>query len=566
MSYLNTPRLVFAGRFLAAPSTVNNDPEHFDTAAFQSNYQLPGTPTSPNGWWNPGGDAAWQFVGCVVKAVYYRDGTSCDDPAVDPIVGALINDLSLNIAGKIVDLDPEQQNVSEIWGFRVELGKQGSDMGFSGNFTVAPFADLWFSRCPSASQDTAASAFFQSVLEPIQWNGAGSSRFLKELSGSGTPSTLSIRFNVDGYQGVPSLMGRLVGSIGPYKDGEARRFVASRALAPASSSNFPAYAQVDSDVLSIDLGNSLQIKSPGGPFLQQGPMTVALLPPGRDPIELGTVDPKDPWFEKTAGIASFRLTADAQNLAASTPIGVTIPGASGQVAQTILSEPDDGAWVRADDYVFRLNPGYRAKSKFYARAFGQPIDQAIINLGFNASNMAMQTDQGPIPGPSIVGEPERALVFPKLIVTGRDGTAELTLQAGDPGLPRSYIDGQLYGISYALDPASPPANAIQNASTILTALVWSLYEPPARPTWLDDVLPIFQQYANLYPVMKQYVDLSSYDDVVAKRALIKQVFNLPITSARYMPVTRDLSDAKRLMILRWLDNPLYEHPESPLDQ
>ncbi len=40
MSYLDTPRLVFSGQFQADPSTVNNDPFHFDTARFRSSYQL----------------------------------------------------------------------------------------------------------------------------------------------------------------------------------------------------------------------------------------------------------------------------------------------------------------------------------------------------------------------------------------------------------------------------------------------------------------------------------------------------------------------------------------------
>ena len=565
MSYLNTPRLVFAGQFMAAPSTVNNDPEHFDTDAFQDSYQLPQTATSPNGWWNPGGNAHWKFIGCAVTAVYYRDGSSCTDASADPIVGAPVNDPSLNIAGKIVDLDPEQQNVSEIWGFQVALGTSGTGLGFSSTYRVAPFADLWFARCPSARFDTAASAFFQSVLESITWAGAGTSRFLKELSQDGTPERLSIRFNVDGYDSTPGqLVGRLVGSIGLYQEGEPRRFVAARALTVAAANYNAAYAQVDGPTLTVDLGNSLQTQSPGGPFIEQGAISVALLPPGKQPVVLGTVVPKDPWFAQTAGIASFTLDADAQTMAASTPIGVLVPGAQGQPPQTVLSESSDGTWLRADDYVFRLSPGYRARSKFYARAFGAPIPGAAINLGYNASNMAMQATQGPIPGPQIVGEPTAALVFPALLITGNDGTADLTLQAGNPGNPRSYIDGQLYGVAYALDPATPPANAIQNASLILSALVWTLYDPPAHPTWVDDVLPIFQQYADLYPVMKKFVDLSSYDDVVAKRSAIKHVFNLPITSAGYMPVTRDLSDAKRLMILRWLDEPLYARPETPL--
>src|SRR5689334_12203725 len=110
MSYLRPPRLHFSGNFQAAPSTVNNDPEHFDTAAFQSNYNLRG-PGATNGWWNPGGTGAWRFFQCTVKQVVYRDGTVCDDPAVDPVVGSPVGSAGGRTEGKLVDLDPEQQMV-----------------------------------------------------------------------------------------------------------------------------------------------------------------------------------------------------------------------------------------------------------------------------------------------------------------------------------------------------------------------------------------------------------------------------------------------------------------------
>src|SRR4051794_2359171 len=82
------------------------------------------------------------------------------------------------------------------------------------------------------------------------WTGVGGSRFLEELSAGGAPERLSIRFNVDGYQGVPSLLGRVVGSIGPYLPGEPRSFVAGRALRPVSTDYSPAYAQIDGETLT----------------------------------------------------------------------------------------------------------------------------------------------------------------------------------------------------------------------------------------------------------------------------------------------------------------------------
>lgn len=49
MSYLQFPRLIFSGQFKADPSTVNNDPEHFNPQTFKSNYDLhqkPGSQTA----------------------------------------------------------------------------------------------------------------------------------------------------------------------------------------------------------------------------------------------------------------------------------------------------------------------------------------------------------------------------------------------------------------------------------------------------------------------------------------------------------------------------------------
>src|SRR5690349_18586470 len=133
MSYLDTPRLVFAGRFQADPSTVNNDPEHFDSADFRSNYQVSGSGAS-NGWWNPRGTGAWRLFGCTVQAVAYEDGTWCDDPSKDPVVGLSVTGADARVEGKLVDLDPEQQMVSEIWGLQVLVQSAATGVIFRGNF------------------------------------------------------------------------------------------------------------------------------------------------------------------------------------------------------------------------------------------------------------------------------------------------------------------------------------------------------------------------------------------------------------------------------------------------
>jgi len=82
---------------------------------------------------------------------------------------------------------------------------------------------------------------------------------------------------------------------------------------------------------------------------------------------------------------------------------------------------------------------------------------------------------------------------------------------------------------------------------------------------MEHVRPIFQQYADLYPVMRPIVDLSNFGSVISKRNILKNVFSAPASDPNYMPVTRDLSAAKRQMLLKWLDNPIYMNLDSAAD-
>nr|WP_200998892.1 hypothetical protein [Pseudomonas cichorii] len=94
-----------------------------------------------------------------------------------------------------------------------------------------------------------------------------------------------------------------------------------------------------------------------------------------------------------------------------------------------------------------------------------------------------------------------------------------------------------------------------NQWDFISFLLWSGYTIPASPTW-DDIQPIFQQYANLYPVMLRFLNMADFDSVVKTAGLLTLAFSLDIQDANSMPVTRDLSPAKRTAILNWLAKPL----------
>ena len=573
MSYLYTPRLVFSGQFQADVSTINNDPEHFDTGHFRPNYELAQTGNSMNGWWNPRGTGAWRFFGCKVEQVFYQDGSASDDPNVDPVVGAAINGSDVRVEGKLVDLDPEQQMVSEIWGFQIVLqrflsaGVGAPALGFRGNFDVTGFADIW-NRFPAGKPDEIFGAFYQSVLSGVEWKGDGGSRFLRELcAAGGPPGRLSIKFNVDGIdQDLTSptfTFGRVVGSIGLSADDEPRHFVAGKALLPAPQSPLnTAYAVVRDNRLWLDLGNSLPTQASGGANLPVGTLYAAIVPASGPPVLVGEIPYQNPnWFTRTAGVVAYPLTPAQAALAAANPVAVMQSSAGGP--QPLLLESP--TFVRADQFVFRFNPPEQLSTDMWATALGSPAANQTLAFGYDPSFMQGQATQGIVPGPQTVGQPQSALQFPATLTTGPDGRATLNMTSADPGNPRNYIDGQVYGVTSALGSSPPPVGSVQNPSQMLSALVFSGFQEPEEPTWLEDIQPIFQQYANLYPIMRPIVDLGSYASVMSRRSILQKVFATPIHDPNYMPVTRDLSAAKRAMIQKWLAKPVYMRLDSKAD-
>src|SRR5262249_32042388 len=125
--------------------------------------------------------------------------------------------------------------------------------------------------------------------------------------------------------------------------------------------------------------------------------------------------------------------------------------------------------------------------------------------------------------------------------------------ATDPGNPRGYIDGQVYGVRLFLeDSLSVPITYPFNQWDFVSLLVWTQFAADEPPSWLGSLQPIFQQYANLYPVMETFVDLGDYESVCSVRELLLLAMNAEAGNPNTMPVTRDLSRSKREAIVRWL--------------
>jgi hypothetical protein len=208
-----------------------------------------------------------------------------------------------------------------------------------------------------------------------------------------------------------------------------------------------------------------------------------------------------------------------------------------------VQEDPTGLYVDVSRPFSRLNPSQIDTVTMSALRFGRPAPGLSLALGL--------IPQG-TPDPN--NTPAAALPFPASVTTGADGTAALTLTAGDPGTPRGTlnIDGQVYFIG---GPWMNFGNIFPLQGAAVSVLVFSGYAVPATPTWDEHIGPILSYYAQVYPYMKTIVDLADRETVVRNADALYSVLALPVDHPHYMPILRDLSDAKRETILRWLADP-----------
>lgn len=601
MSYLNALRLHFAGQFQANVSTVNNDAAHFDNNAFQPGYQLMQGPNMqpPNGWFSPQGDAAFRLLGCKITSAWTSSGQVKSD---DPVLSGLVMDSDSRVPAKMADLDSEQQLVSEIWGLQVRIADSKGHTLMSGDFEPMAFIDIW-DRAHNASQagDANGGAMWQSVLQNLQWGDISGSSFLKSLRQAADASgMLSIKFNLDGINmdfGSPNFMcGRIVGTIGPAARDEPHHLVIGRqfmaAPSPPSQTNFfnPlgginfCVARVDTvaKCIYLDLGNALPTVTPGSGLANIGDLTLSVRRsatadrPAGNPIPLGAIPAAGAggytvpgWYETTAGVVVLpQHLSDAQwHVLSANPLTLT------DSAGTTITEWSSGTFVRADTFVYRMSPGDTVSVSAVAMQWGQPLAGATIGFTLDPSQLQGSTSGFPFVGPGpAVATPDNVLTHanvpisttPPTVVTDANGRGVLTLAAGDPGNVRWFnngqdygIDGQVYGLRPAFTDQSLNTGPV-NQWNFVSFLVWSGFKAAHPVTW-HDLAPIFQQYANLYPVMNRFLNLGDYDAVVANAGLLQLAFGLNPHDPNSMPVTRDLSPAKRTAILSWLADPA--HPK-----
>jgi hypothetical protein len=639
MSYLDPPRFSFSGRFLATPSTINNSTPNYDPGAVYDVNSLS---------WNPAGWAFFQLQSAAVNGACQMLGTPITSG--DPIIGAsLISVLTSTSApppppqqGRLVDLDPDQQNCSLIVGLQLLLSI-GDVVVLTGTMAPATIIDLW-GRVQGGSGPqgiNSAGSMFQSVIQNVSWPGIGSvsSPLLNALQAT-SPDALSIKFNVDAYNGIPQAegfnTGRIVGTIGPYGTLSSgipeplhvlaqRRMYAGAASVNNSSSiglnpapfqvTTPTAAFLPISWLSLDLGNSIPTSfAPSGlagDFLDLGPVC-----PVVGGTTLGalfsTSDEFAANYKTFAGIYDVRLAGvsavdtvvalqmgpttapgsaltpeEASQAKRGAVVAASAPAVAATGAVIALAENTGGQFASFDFNALRLANGAppwsdsamsgteitgTAEVPFYATVFGG----SAANQTFNVQTAFDPNGSAPTP-PYVGNAPASAISPAPTSVTPPTGTvpniATITTDANGYGtfsvtandLSSQDLDTATDGWRIGLGSQVYLYTHDWNMNTLaspgtpggqpLTLLVFVSDAGPAQPTWTNDIQPIFAQYAKLYPGMKQVLDLSDFDTVIANLPIFQSVMNLPMSDPRHMPVTRDLSPANLAMINAWFANP-----------
>lgn len=568
MSYFDVPRLHFSGSFRAAPSTLNN---------VQSNFS--GTPPLQP-LWNPKGSHDFQILRgneftlppgapvtpCAVRSIVLASGEVITDPALDSLIGRALVSTNLPSNAKLVDLDVNQQQVSQIWGMQISIG----DI-LTGDYEAAYFQQIFTSRAPGGFA-SGFSAAYQSLLVNLQWpEGEPDSPLLRAWRTS-SPDVLSIRFTVDRLDANPTLangspnpnftLGRISGTIGPGSDREPVHVTVGRMLRKVTVTEGPdletavfasmeaaskedlgaamlalpaappnrtvnyAPARVDAarNVVGFDLGNSLPFLANGSPA-NAGIVEAAIDAPS-GPIVLGTIANTLANYEQRAFLFEFPLGDNAE-AAASNPLVVLSNGA------IVLSENPAGAWIDADEHVYRMDANGRADFTLYATRFGAPVDGVTVRLTSRIRGVPQQAQQ--------------PLSVSPASVTMTGGKATATMFGGIPGDRRGPVDGQIYAVNFLWDENTSP-----DPSAAISIHVYDAFTPPPTPQW-SDVQPILGQFMFLYPFMQTILDLSDEATVKANAQLIAAFMRFPMTDTHFMPVTRDLSGPKTAMVLQYLD-------------
>jgi hypothetical protein len=254
MSYLDLPRLHFSGLFFTGPSTINNVTQNYTPGISFENpppappdqYNMESSNAPGASGWNPVGVAQWWLEECTVLSAVGSGAAPV--AAGDAVIGAAVEtpspatpmsdgDGGFYDIAKMVDLDPDQQGRSALFGVRIAVTLPNG-AGLQGAMTVPELRQL-NGRIPLQLGSWVAVGNWMGTLQDVQWTGdISGSPFLSSLQAVSAQG-LAVKLTVDLHQNNPANIftagdlfcyGRVLGAIGPAFAGELAQVVPGRCL------------------------------------------------------------------------------------------------------------------------------------------------------------------------------------------------------------------------------------------------------------------------------------------------------------------------------------------------
>lgn len=591
MSYLDTPRVHFGGRFFTDPSTVNNDPTHYKTEN-----------ANPSPWQNPFGQHRFSLRNCLIKSAIGPDG----ELFIDPVLGCSLTTTDKPSAAKIVDLDVYQQGVPTIYGMQLMIAIP-NNKEIVGTVDPIVLNQMWTnSVLPTRSWDPCDYAknsfggdmnmcgWFQSVLriKAADWPET-TSPILQTLRGKTLIEDghylVSIKFTLDGYQNVPEnkdyQTGRIVGTLGPVFANEPRynpghRSMIPKSFSPKSPWNSPSFNDCPFKVdtvrkkLIIDLSNSICRTMAGGAPVDLGILKAIASTPEPVDLELGTVDYSAFCYDSKAHIVELDLSDVQLAVLQENPLSL-VSSRTDLDSNRILFEQIEKTEISAEIRPIRLSgiPGTKGTTTVAIRQKGVPLanKQLAIKIisvhGDTPGATVLPTNPGNTP------QADGALGA-EISPSDTNGFATVTMTVlKDPGQRTEELDGQIYFVVvYDPDDNFDWKTSVQTQT--ISCLVWSEHTINTTPSW-EEIVHILAPYMKLFPYMKDLMDVtdSKTFEVFSINPPWKIMFpgtpegplgitvgTLPFymsrdfNDTRFMPVTRDLSPEKIMTIMHFIKN------------
>lgn len=579
MPYLNSLNVVFTGDFRSDVSTVNNDVRHYDTKTFQKRFQLPRDGKLQNGWWNPTGGALFQFLDCRVQQCIDEKG---ENDAKNPLIGMPISNSGDRSGGKMVDLDPQMQMTSELWGLRCKLSDSAGNLLFEGFIHHTGFRDLQMRQFNANGSPNKGpngqplGATFYSVMEKVQWGDLSDHPFLEHLKSTTESDKLRIVLTTFGYYYNHAdgrfALGKLIGNIAPWKKTEPLKFTSDRRIYGTNGSFFQygnfAINEKES-WLGIDLGMSIPLSQADGTILKNftklrlavadgvkiDGVTNPILTEQINTITKISISNPDKWLMETGGVVTVKLKKKEVELLKNNQL-ILLQEKNKQLIQ-IAKEPVNGLFMRADQNVQRIDPGDQAEVDFYVYRRGEPVKDVQVVVSLEPKITGAGAGPANDPDPPTAKIPANNVPTGKVLLSQPNGTNQfgkttITLTGIPPGNPRKYIDGQIYLFSYELATV-PKAQLNQYWNDKVIIHLRDEFTIPVKPTWRE-VKPIWVQFGNLYPIMSHHImDFNVRKEILAQKKILHFAFTRAIDDPLYMPVTRDLSKNKMATLIKWLE-------------